>query len=796
MRRIRTWSSSAALFLLLCAGRAAHAAGPPSGAHPRFLLGSAKAGLVAQKDTPEVSAVVSQCASEAGETIASGYQGWDWVSQMASCAVAWHATGDAAHAAQAVKYWRALLDDGASVGDAGGGATGYNGGPIVSQDSGYSMRTFGAFGALGLDWLYDAPGVDDALRAHARDRLVAWHDWYAASGYLNETPESNYFVGYFLATWASAIAIGTDDARGADLWTAANALTDQYVRPAMKSGVFVGGDWIEGWQYGELAAQSYFVVSAAAAENGVTSFTDDFARDVVMFHIHALHPDGSFIDSGDQEGHPVEASNDSVWGALLAAPNAGWAGWAEQYATKASHDGVSPWVRALARARMASWAPSDWKDANLPLSYFAAGTQTLVARSGWGAGDTWASIQSAGRFGADHQHCDAGHFELIRGADALAITSADYGTWASWNNNTLLFDDGGDNSVYPPNQGAWGDPKKVALSATSEVGVASSAHASFADAYVSNQGGNSVKLAARDWIYLRPDVLVVSDRVAVSKPSVGVTFLLHTSTSPTASGAHLVADVGASRLSSQTLLPASPSRATVSEPVANAGSGPWSNNDTYAPAFRAEEQQSGATTASFVHVLTASAAGMAVADAELTVAGGARIVRIPGDPARIAVVSDAADGSGLSLPLTYSVPKDAHQDHVVFGLSGAAYSVAAKDDGSTCTLTLTAASDPHVVSDGAAAAFHLDDCVVGAPPEQPDGGVPDDPDGGTGEDGGGGGGASTGGDRLASDEPADGGCGCAFVGASPSGAMLSLALPALALIALRRARRTKPSRRR
>jgi hypothetical protein len=167
------------------------------------------------------------------------------------------------------------------------------------------MRTYGAYGALGLDWLHDAPGVDDTLRAHAISLLTVYSNWYGQNGYMKGEPESNYFTGYFIATWAAAIAVGADDPSGAALWQTATNLTEQLVRPRMMSGGFAGGDWIEGWEYGELATMSYLVADTAASENGYGSFTGSFARDLTNFHIYAVHPDGSFFDSGDHQDHPV-----------------------------------------------------------------------------------------------------------------------------------------------------------------------------------------------------------------------------------------------------------------------------------------------------------------------------------------------------------------------------------------------------------------------------------------------------------------------------------------------------------
>ncbi|AKV03850.1 Fibronectin type III domain protein [Labilithrix luteola] len=771
-------------------------AAPPSGAHPRFLLGNAKAQLVAKKTEPEIAGLVSKCAGKAGSTIASGYQGWDWVTQMSTCTIAWYATGDAAHATQAVKYWRALLDDNTSVGDKGGGATGYGGKPIVSQDDGYSMRTYGAYGALGLDWLYDAPGVDETLRQHARDLLVTWHNWYASSGYLNDVPESNYFTGYFLATWAAAIAVGTDAPSGNTLWDSASSLTDR-VKTSMQSGFLLGGDWIEGSQYGELAASSLLVASAAAAENGYGAFADKYAHDVVLFHLHALQPGDKFFDNGDHEDHPVDAASGSVWAAMLSAPAAPVSGWAQQYVTRIGDSSPTPWVRAVAKAKSTTWAPADWTTANGPLSYLSSGTGTVVARSGWGEDAVWVSFQSAGRSDAGHQHNDAGHFEIFRGKDALAITTADYGTWSSANNNTFLVDDGGRNSNYPPCQGASGDPSKVRISRFADVNVAVWARGEFGDSYVSNHGKSSVQTALRDWVYLRPNLVVVSDRVVVDQPSVSVTFALHTSKQPTITGSELTADVGGSHMSSQTLLPATSTRRTVNEPTGG-GDAPWSNNDTYAPAFRAEEKVSGATTANFVHVLSALATGATAPASSIDVQSGARVIHIAGDPSHVVVVADAASAADLTLPLSYSVPNDPHQDHGVFGLPGKNFAVSVTADGTNCKITLTAGTDPKVTSTDATAAFHLDGCAVGTPPGLPgnpegDGGAPGNgADGGVGADGSTT--TTTTNGANATDAADDSGCTCSVGPVSvPSPRGFALIAVGLAFVARRAVRRERRS---
>ena len=721
----------------------------PSGPHPRFLVGNAKAALAANlaAKRPQVSALVDACDAQLGKNIASGYQGFDWTDQLAACAIAWQVTGKSAYAAQAIVYWKALLDDRAQVGDGLGGAGAADGGLfIVCQDAGYSMRTFGVYGALGLDWLHDAPGVDDGLRAHAISRLDEWGDWYEhgspkcvaapQGGYLNSLATSNYFAGYLLASWAAAIAVGNDDATvGPKLWARATRLSDTILAPALTADL-AGGDQPEGWEYGELTAASWAVASAAAAENGHAPFANGYLHDLIALHLYALHPGNrEFLDSGDHQDYPVKPGGASIWGALVAVPNDPFAPFARQYLALTHADGTR-WVQAIAEAKSPSWQKADWSHAGFPLSRIARGDGMVLARSGWGPNDGWAAFWASGRLADDHQRCDAGHFEFARGGDDLAIQTAAYATFASWNSNTLMFDDGGANSVYPPLQGPFSHSGKVVVRHFAELGAAVAAQAEFADAYVSNHETNSVLQARREWVYVRPDLVIVSDRDTVAKPSVKVTWTLHTPSPSSTRGATLFAEAGASRLTSQTLLSAAPSVKSVTEPVANAGNAPWHSNETWAkPLYRVEETVADAPSQAFLHALTATAKGTAPPAATVADSGNAHVITVAGDPARIVVLPSASDGSDIALPLSYQVPATGRSTHVLFGLCDCGtYKIDLAASDGACRITVSqgsAGSDPNVVVADRGASFRLADCAFQTPITPDGGGSFTPPDGAT-----------------------------------------------------------------
>jgi hypothetical protein len=127
------------------------------------------------------------------------------------------------------------------MGDAKGGAS------VVTHDSGYGIRTFGAYVALGYDWLRDAPGMDAALKAHARERLEQWLGWYGQHGYLRDQPTANYYWGYLTAlSFAGLAAAGESTAADGWLARARDALGEK-VLPTFRRDL-AGGGWPEGGQ--------------------------------------------------------------------------------------------------------------------------------------------------------------------------------------------------------------------------------------------------------------------------------------------------------------------------------------------------------------------------------------------------------------------------------------------------------------------------------------------------------------------------------------------------------------------
>jgi hypothetical protein len=595
-------------------------------AHRLLLDADAMARLAdcARRKTDAWKIVVARADEALAAPVASGYQGWDWADALADTSLVWLATGDARYADGALRYYRALLDDRLVVGDGKGGDD------VITHDSGYGIRTFGAYTALGYDWLRDAPGMDAQLRARALERLDHWLAWYAAKGYLRDKPTANYYWGYLTAlSFAGLAAAG--DSPSADAWLARSrdALA-QSVLPTFRDQL-AGGGWPEGWQYGENTAVEVALVARAFRTGAGVDVAGKmpWLSQVVRYHVHALLPDErSVYDGGTWGEHPAKPSAAGLAAVVVALDGVDDAS-AAQGRWLMAH-ALPPlvreqaWVRLLAdRPGAAERPPRDHE----PTSLHVAGAGLTFVRSDWSPAAVWASFQAGPRLAEDHQDADQGHFELFRGSDGLLVDGGDSEGSATVNHNTLLVDDGGRVLDYPPNQGVWG--AKVRTTRFADDGVAVVAVGDLADAWAphcSEDGctKRAVQGLVRTFVFVRPSLLVVDDRVVVDRPDVGVVWAAHVTTQPRTQGSLTSAVVGASRVDVRTLEPANAQPAALREPTPS-GEGSHRADHPWGPMWRVEiPSPTGARERGFLQFITADRADAAPPVAEAVTGEGAR----------------------------------------------------------------------------------------------------------------------------------------------------------------------------
>ncbi|HZS41724.1 MAG TPA: heparinase II/III family protein [Polyangia bacterium] len=581
----------------------------PRAAHPRILLDDAALARLrrsAHARTPAWLALAADCDEQLAKPIRSGYEAFDWADAVADLALCWRATGDRKFSDGATRYLRALLDDREQVGD------GHGGDLVVRHDDGYGIRSFGAFAALGYDWLWDAPSMTPELRALATKRLSAWLAWYGDKGYQRDHAIANYFCGYLLAESFAGLAVFGDSPEGARwLAHARDTLIGARLLPSLSQ--LDGGDWPEGWQYGELSAAEIALTAEAfrTATGTPLAARLPWLRQIAAHHLHALVPDGSALyDNGDWSEHPAKPSSLALAAIALAlepvdARGAAEARWLQK---RTPWPGQRAWLGALADPlERAERDPHE----GAPLSVELSGTGLAFMRASWAPDATWASFQ-CGPTIADHQHNDQGHFELWRGGDGLIVDGGGYGSASTMSHNSILVDDGKRHLTYPPNQGVWG--RDMRTTRFHDDGREVIAAGEFADAYAPSCADDgctprSVRRARRTIVYVRPGVLLIDDRVTVDEPGFGVTWTAHFAAAPTVRWPLAGARVGRSRVDVQTLWPLDGKSAAVVEPTST-GEGPYRQNQPWLAGMRRLEIASatGDRERRFLHVISAGAA--------------------------------------------------------------------------------------------------------------------------------------------------------------------------------------------
>ncbi|HEX7672366.1 MAG TPA: hypothetical protein VF395_22385 [Polyangiaceae bacterium] len=716
-----------ALAVLLVATTEASIAGAqpaPSGAHPRLWLDAGTlSGLKAQASVAKspIARGAARCSSartSPGEYATGGWQGFEFVTTLSGCLISWEATGNADDLATAIKYWNVLLDDYETVGDGNGGDS------VVTHDTGYAMRTFAPYSAIAYDWLHDAPGVTETLRAHARSRFDAWTTYYGTEGYLRHMVGANYEAGYVFAATLMAIAEGAEaGATGDGLWaTVRDTLWGQDMATGLATGgVLDGGDWPEGWQYGPLSVLEHALAGRAMQDNGAPiAGIGAWADSLVLRFAHGLGPaTKKTFAAGDNES--TTTNLEPMNGALLAAI-AGPAGpepraWARQLNTDLGLSNETPLFDALAAARVGESKPPP---ANSPTSYLARGAGNWYVRGDWSKSATWAAFQCSRRLVDDHEHNDAGNWVLTRGADDVVVDPSPYGSLSSLTGNAPAVDSAVLPSGYSPSQAGWGKTTRLvwAKQATSGVGMA---RCDYADQFRREDVPSDVAHAIRDFVVVpsgSTSSVVLIDRVVTGDAARSLHFRVRTPAALGLSGDTATGTVGGSSVGIRRVWSTSGTPSVRDMPLT-----PECSSDNRGtcdmsrlPAGREYRLDVTGPSAGAIHVIDAQATGGDRASSVLLSGSGYRGVLLDRGGKRIAVVAndgpDAAPGSSLA----YRVPAGGEATHVVVDAptdDNGRSDVTSAHDGSDCAVTVAPHTGSTAGFDGHGLILHVTaDCAV------------------------------------------------------------------------------------
>ncbi len=425
------------------------------------------------------------------------YQGAEWAKMLQSCLVAYAATDDKNHAAGAIKFFEALLDDLDAMDDNRGGDE------AARRDSGYALRNLGPYTAIAYDWLHAHPLMTDALKAKARQRWKAWLAWYAEKGYRAKSPGSNYHAGYLIAATTIAIAqAGEAGADGAALWQhVADQMWGKEMAQALTTdGVLAGGNWPEGWQYGPLSVAEYSLGARVMREAGMPiPGVKEWLSSVIRHHVYSLNPSDGVYPSGDNEAetaylNPHVLTLNAVALGDASPEDKAWARGELLRLRLVDRDYFL--YDALAAVGDKPVAPPR---AAWPTWYLSANTGTLYTRTRWDEAGVWFAAECHATIDTDHRHANAGTFALSRGKDNVIVDPTPYGSVSTLTTNAPTVVSAHFPKDYPPSQGFWSEKTSYDFITSRASGVVA-ARCDYSDSYKFQHRPSDVPEALRDFV--------------------------------------------------------------------------------------------------------------------------------------------------------------------------------------------------------------------------------------------------------------------------------------------------------
>lgn len=548
---------------------------------------------------------------------------------------------------------------------------------VQPDGPGYQMRTFNPGLATAYDALLDSGLLTSDLKSefyNILNKQVAWCTSYCYENDGRGGNVGNYFIrGLLGGTFATAYATDGENPNAAQLKAQANTLLAQMVEGIAK---FIPGGYGPQGQYAN--GTTIDILQFLSLYRDVTGLDLtprlDWTQNVVAATVHGTKPNlTSFYDGGDWDNLPAFPLDAAMQGFLQYQPNHPSAPFARKLVTE------------LGETPASSGSITDYRS-TFPLSYFGQAAP-FYARSGWGNTATWMSLAAADSGAVAHQHQDAGHFTIQRGADYLLKNAGGYGYLDTIYHNTLLIDDRNiagytPVSVYPPGQGNWGP--ETQLTKHNDTAAYAYAQADFGDSYMNNDGvRNSVTRALRSIVFLRPATFVVFDQVQVANAQIRKTFNLNFGSALTNQGSYWSSTVGQSKLFLQPLL-------TSVTPVIAPIAGPGITSTNY------QETLSGNLKDVFVHVLQtadATTSAMTTAKQMRSVDRNVQGVEIAANGKTWAVLFAAYDRAYAG-DVQYLLPTTGAHSHLLHDLAPlTVYTIAVTNAQGDVQRTLTATTD-------------------------------------------------------------------------------------------------------
>jgi hypothetical protein len=415
-------------------------------------------------------------------------------------------------------------------------------------DANYPSRFLGKHIAMGLDWLDGYAGFSSTLKSEASEILVRWNDYLRLQGYGNYAA-SNYGAGTYISRAMTCLALeGRRSVSDGRILAEVLEYRRKNIVPAITNlhTSLKGGYWEEGYNYGPLAVQNTILAGLALEGAGKVEADPErtWAGEVIRYLIASQPTPTTTFDGGDWYAYPAPfPSGDKglFYVAAEATRDAKAKAYANQIILKYPGDQAENYLDLLFRDPDASCSKWDSE----PLHYFASGTNLLVSRSDWGVNPVFVSVCFNNLLTATHLTFPPGQVQIQRGSDSLLVnaagaTEAQSFQFKSTYGNTLVVDDNGNGmQTYRWAMGTWFGSPGVVVQEQESKAEYDYISGDFKAAYSHNQkpgAGGSVPELTRQVVYLRPNWVVVYDRVTTVKEGYPKQQRWHTLNAPTVDG--------------------------------------------------------------------------------------------------------------------------------------------------------------------------------------------------------------------------------------------------------------------
>jgi hypothetical protein len=454
--------------------------------------------------------------------------------------------------------------------------------------------------AVAYDWANDkcSSAQLSAFAAFMAD-YYAYHKDHYYGMWTDQTgtyyvPRDNKFVGILRNNAEMAIAIYDPSAHleGAT-WLSEIAaifnsavvpyLTDPGAQPPYANGF--GGSTSEGSSYGSETQTEYgdlFWALTTGTDTDFWALAPNFALDTLHYQIAIAGPTtaksfyGPRLPYGDDDTQGTELYYQQYMAMLRVTDHLRLAGDSTNAAygqwwinNVFDYGSLHPWSE-FSTERFFYYSP-----AAIETSYAAAAPDyltpfMLVSRSDWTAGATWVSFMAMEQ-GADHEHGNAGMFQVYRRGIWLTMDPKVYMSnepigVGSTGHNAPLLNFHGSATALTGGSLDWARFSRTASGYRGECNASAGycyAQADMSGVYRVRDSGQGetpdVKSATRDFLYLKPDLVVVSDRFkyidGLSAMSVSN---LRAEALPTVSGNRVTLPNGNQRLHVNIVRPQSP----------------------------------------------------------------------------------------------------------------------------------------------------------------------------------------------------------------------------------------------